>query len=62
MDSRLSDNYNVDATQDDASCITTQPLSCIPAMDSEGGGVGKYISVDGPQTPKNIETAEKIEN
>ena len=28
---------------------------CLPAMDSEGYGIGKWISVDGPRTPKAIE-------
>ena len=53
-----SQNYDVLATKDDGSCVA--PLSCIPAMDSEGGGVGKYISVDGPNTPKNIETERRL--
>ena len=59
MDS-ASDNYNPDATIDNGSCIAPTPLSCVPAMDSEGGGVGKYISVDGPNTPKNIETDRRM--
>ncbi len=29
--------------------------TCLPAMDSEGEGVGNWISVDGPETPKDIE-------
>ena len=32
---------------------------CLPAMDSEAGGVGKWISVDGPETPKEIETERR---
>ena len=28
-------------------------------MDSEGGGVGKWISVDGPETPKEAETERR---
>ena len=28
---------------------------CVPAMDSEGGGKGKYISVDDPHTPAQVE-------
>jgi hypothetical protein len=52
-----SRNYNSDATKDDGSCLP--PLTCLPAMDSEGGGVGKYISVDGVNTPKNIETQRR---
>ncbi len=35
------------------------PQTCLPAMDSEGGGVGKWISVDGPETPKEIETERR---
>ena len=34
---------------------TFNPKICLPAMDSEGGGVGKYISVDDPETPKEVE-------
>jgi|TARA_R110000824_G_scaffold103563_5_gene246033 hypothetical protein len=55
-----ADNYDATATKDDGSCVTAPPLTCVPAMDSEGGGVGKYISVDGPNTPKNIETARRL--
>ena len=29
---------------------------CVPAMESEGGGKGKYISVDDPHTPKQVES------
>ena len=28
---------------------------CIPAMESEGGGMGKFISVDDPHTPGAVE-------
>jgi len=28
-------------------------------MDSEGGGVGKFISVDGPETPIEVETERR---
>ena len=38
---------------------TVQPKSgfsrCIPAMESEGGGMGKFISVDDPHTPGGVE-------
>jgi len=29
--------------------------TCVPAMESEGGGKGKYISVDDPHTPGQVE-------
>lgn len=32
---------------------------CLPAMDSEGQGVGKWISVDGPETPQDVETERR---
>ena len=35
------------------------PQTCLPAMDSEGAGVGKWISVDGPETPKDIESERR---
>jgi hypothetical protein len=35
------------------------PQTCLPAMDSEGAGVGKWISVDDPETPKEIETERR---
>ena len=36
-----------------------QQYTCVPAMDSEGGGKGKYISIDDPHTPKNIESQRR---
>jgi len=44
-----------------AACHKTNlnPQNCLPAMDSEAGGVGKWISVDGPETPKEIETERR---
>ena len=33
--------------------------TCLPAMDSEGGGKGKFISIDDPHTAKNIETQRR---
>tara|TARA_R110000824_G_scaffold218433_1_gene405016 strand:+ start:69 stop:560 length:492 start_codon:yes stop_codon:yes gene_type:complete len=38
---------------------TEQQYTCVPAMDSEGGGKGKYISIDDPHTPKNIEAQRR---
>ena len=35
------------------------PQNCLPAMDSEAGGAGKWISVDGEDTPKEIETERR---
>ena len=44
-----------------AACHRTNlnPQTCLPAMDSEGAGVGKWISVDGPETPKEVETERR---
>ena len=44
-----------------AACHKTRlnPQNCLPAIDSEGGGVGKWISVDGIETPKEIETERR---
>ena len=36
-----------------------QKYTCVPAMDSEGGGKGKFISIDDPHTPKNIESQRR---
>lgn len=33
---------------------------CIPAMESEGGGMGKYISVDDPHTPGQVEEDRRV--
>ena len=43
------------------SCHRTNlnPQTYLPAMDSEGAGVGKWISVDGPETPKEVETERR---
>ena len=42
---------------------TVQPYGdfsmCVPAMESEGGGKGKYISVDDPYTPKAVESQRR---
>ncbi len=39
--------------------LTLEPKSgfstCLPALESEGGGKGKFISIDDPYTPRNIE-------
>ena len=34
---------------------SSQYTYCIPAMDSEGGGKGKFISIDDPHTPGQVE-------
>ena len=33
--------------------------TCLPAMDSEGGGKGKFISIDDPHTNKATETQRR---
>ena len=32
---------------------------CIPAMESEGGGKGKFISIDDPYTPGTVEAERR---
>ena len=32
---------------------------CVPAMESEGGGKGHFISIDDPYTPAAVETARR---
>jgi len=32
---------------------------CVPAMESEGGGKGHFISIDDPYTPKSIESERR---
>jgi hypothetical protein len=43
--------------------FTLEPKSgfstCLPALESEGGGKGKYISIDDPYTPAAVETARR---
>jgi len=33
--------------------------TCLPALESEGGGKGKFISIDDPYTPAAVETARR---
>lgn len=62
-DNPTTGTYQGDKPRSQGNSRTTTTLApnrdgfslCIPAMESEGGGKGKYISVDDPHTPGQVE-------
>ena len=66
LDNPIDGNYMGDKPRSQGNASTSVTVettsgfsNCLPALESEGGGKGKYISIDDPYTPGAVETARR---